>query len=441
MMQSDPIDRASQPSAYHQFLDRGHPDDYRQEEINLLVRAIRAKENRLVLALPGMGASNLLRFLVTRTHGLGGEINFAYLNCDALDDCLDIEGMFDAVADQLQEQGLGRPFPPSERGYQRFSRLITRSGGDPLLRWVVVADQVDKLLGSADNTLYRKLKALTDLNKRLCYIFAASPRVAETIDPGNVLFAGRIMAVGPLNERDCADAIGEEARRLEVDFDPGLQQQLARLSGGHPGLLRAISSALAEKRQPLTLIAEDNLIEHLLALGSINYRCQKMWQELNLAQQTTLQFLANGRFEAASAESIVWLQRFGLVVERPGETRIFTPLFERFVTLQAPPLELITIQGASTILKNGQHIVVAGKVLKGNREVRVAPLELKLIACLKRERRVYTKDEIAAYVFPDEHEPGDPPDPRIENLVRQVRERLGKRYIKTVFGQGYEFLG
>jgi DNA-binding response OmpR family regulator len=35
----------------------------------------------------------------------------------------------------------------------------------------------------------------------------------------------------------------------------------------------------------------------------------------------------------------------------------------------------------------------------------------------------------------------DIPEGRVEDLVRRVRKRLGKQYIKTHWGQGYEFLG
>ena len=44
-------------NSYHRFVDRQHSDDYRQEEIQALKRAIRAKENRLILGIPDIGLS------------------------------------------------------------------------------------------------------------------------------------------------------------------------------------------------------------------------------------------------------------------------------------------------------------------------------------------------------------------------------------------------
>lgn len=79
--------------AYPQFMERQHPAGYRQAEIQKLVHAINARENRLIIALPGMGASNLLRYLVTRPAWADRQVSFAYLNCAALGQCRD-QGRF-----------------------------------------------------------------------------------------------------------------------------------------------------------------------------------------------------------------------------------------------------------------------------------------------------------------------------------------------------------
>jgi hypothetical protein len=443
---------ASHLRAYHQYLDKGHPKDYRSEEVEALTKAIQAKENRLVLALPGMGVSNLLRFLVTREDLFDREVTFAYVNCDGMDDCLNLDKLFEEIARQFYEQGLGNKLEEEVWGYERLKRLLTRVGGDPLDRVVVVVDQADRMLAVVDNVFYRKSKALTDLNKRVCYILAASPSTADRVDPDNLLFAGRRLVVGRLNEQDCTSAITEEARRLGVEFGAAAQERLARLTGGHPGLLRATSSTIVNEKLGWA-ISEKALVGCLLARDDVQYRCQKMWKELGPTQQAALCFLAKGQPNSVAADTLAWLRDFGLLDDHEGEYRLFSPIFQRFVAAQAASFEPITqetvlepvrIDKPTSILRSGQEIIVAGKVFKGNQEVRVAPLELRLIACLKRERRIYTKDEIAAYVYYEDYEDQKRgvSDYRIENLVRQVRKRLGDhRYIETHWGQGYEFLG
>src|SRR5437016_4319032 len=89
------VDRMSSGSRPHyDFLDKGHPADYRSTEIQKLLQAIWSRENRLVLGLPGMGISNLLRFLVSKNHGLSHEVTFAYLDCDTVVDDQDLDAFF-----------------------------------------------------------------------------------------------------------------------------------------------------------------------------------------------------------------------------------------------------------------------------------------------------------------------------------------------------------
>jgi hypothetical protein len=428
-------------NSYHHFVDRQHPDDYRQKEIRALTRAIRAKENRLVLGIPDIGLSNLLRFLVTR--GDWGERNvvFAYLDCDALEDCLDPKIFFAEIAHQFHEQRSGSRLCTDVQGYEQLRRFLLEAGGDRLDRLVVVANKTEKMLEAADAAFYRKLKGLTDLNKRLCYIFAASPRISNLVDSEGLLFAGRRLIVGPFNGRDLIGAIAEEGQRLETEFGPAEQEQLSRLTGGHAGLLRAIASAVVDEELDLSN-PEARLAERLLARGDVESRCQRIWRELDPAKQSALYAIVSSQPRRVPPEALSWLRALGIVCKRNSEYELFSQVFAGFVLAQqvSPlPLESVTIVGASTIFANEQEIAVAGKVLKGNEEVYVTPLELRLIACLKREPRIYTKDEITKYVYYQEK--GDVEDQRIEDLVRRVRNRLGDQYVKTHWGKGYELVG
>jgi hypothetical protein len=452
--------QANRSRAYHQYLDKGHPQDYRRKEIKALARAIRARENRLVLGVPGMGVSNLLRFLVTREGLFERPVNFVYLDCGGLSGSRNFKTFYEEIARQLREQGLGSQLEERVGGYDQLKRILERVGGDPLSRVVIVVDQTDSIVKAADEDFYRKLKTLTNLNKRVCYIFAASPSVAGRVDPDHLLFAGRRLIVGQLNEQDCTGAIEEEARRLGTEFDPAMRDRLARLTGGHPGLLRAVSSAADEEGLD-TSNAEATWVEQLSAREDVQYRCLKIWKEFDPAQQAALRPLARGQSDAVGVDSLTWFQDLGLVDEHQGSYRLFSPLFQRIIAAQeieSKPIiprttpesdtqgtlpESVRIEGPTIISWNEQEITIAGKVFKGNQEVRVSPMELRFIACLKQpERKVFSKEDIARYVYYDESEEGKRiPDSRVEDLVRRVRKRLGKQYIRTHWGQGYELLG
>jgi hypothetical protein len=409
---------------YHSYVDRGHPNDYRQEEIGALKRAIRAKENRLVLGLPDVGISNLLRFLVTRVNWGDRHVTFAYLNCDALADCLDTDMFFAEITRQFCHQGLGDNPEVNMPGYEWLKSILLRAGGDPLDRLVVVGDKTDQMLAVAEPAFYRRLKALTDLNKRVCYIFAISPHLAEGVDPDRLLFAGRRLIVGRFNERDLAGAMMEEGQRLEIEFSPAEQKKLAHLTGGHPGLLRAVSSAVVEEGLNLS-DPEVRLVERLLSRVDVNSRCQRIWQALDSTQQVALCMIASKQSDRVAPDAIVWLRSFDLIDENNGEYRLFSPIFAGFVTSQLvePLPQRVTI--------------VAGKAFRGDKEITLRPLEQKLLAVLMVEPgRVYTHDEIAWGVWDSDEVTPD----MITGLICQLRSRLGKRYIKTHHRRGYEFI-
>ncbi|MFL7794715.1 MAG: winged helix-turn-helix domain-containing protein [Anaerolineae bacterium] len=423
---------------YHRFVDRHHPDDYRQEEVQALKRAICAKENRLILGIPDIGLSNLLRFLVTRTDWGERDVTFAYVDCDALEEGLDKEGVFAEIARQFRDQQSGIELEESVSGYERLKRLVLETSGNLSARLVVVANKTDRMLAAANDAFYRKLKALTDLDKRICYIFAVSSRLADTVDPEDLLFAGRKLVVGPFNQRDLMGAIAEEGKRLGKEFSSAEKKQLALLTGGHAGLLRAISSATLAKELNLLSI-ETSLIECLLARGDVRSRCKRIWDALDSADQFTLHEVVSGRADSGFPDALAWLQECGLIQQDDGEQRVFSSVFAEYVAAQqliAPVLEPVTIVGDSY---NEHRIIEAGKAFKGSQELHVSRLELRLIACLQRESRIYTKDEIGEYVYGPQWI-GE--DALIEDIVRQVRKRLGdKRYIKTHPKMGYEFLG
>jgi hypothetical protein len=431
--------------AYYRFADGRHPDSYRQEQIQTLKQAILAKENWLVLGLPGMGVSNLLRFLVTRTDWGDRSVIFAYLDCDTLDDCRDSDVFFAEIAREFSRQLPPGKAREDEQGYARLKRYVREVSVDPLDRLAVVADKTDPILSAADSRFYRRLKALTDLNKSVCFVFADSPHMLSVIDPEELLFAGRRLVVGPFDERDVAGAIREEGRRLGREFDPAEEKQLARLTGGHAGLLRALSSAVVGGGVGLSE-PDVALVERLLARADVEARCRRIWQALDAAQQATLSVVAKEQPGPLAQDTLLWLRDFGLVGEQQGEWRLFSPIFAGFVSTQpvsALPPEPVTIVGPTTHMVHGREIVVAGKVYVGSREVEVSPLELRLIACLLREPRLYTKEEIAEYVYFEDQ--GKIEDQRVEaqridDLVRRVRQRLGEQYIKTHRGRGYELV-
>ncbi len=141
--------------------------------------------------------------------------------------------------------------------------------------------------------------------------------------------------------------------------------------------------------------------------------------------QEALNLIAVGSATTVAPNTLVWLREIGLVDDRAGERRLFSPIFEGFVTAR---------EGFSS---PGLVTIVRGKVFRGDEEITLRPLAQKLLTCLMAEPgRVYTYDEIALNVWNTEVVTPD----MIAGLVRELRSRLGKDCIRTHHKRGYEFV-
>lgn len=429
----------------YKFLDKGHPDHYRQEEIEKLAQAIRARENRLVLGLLGMGVSNLLRFLVSRDALIGrAQVTFAFLDGDTLGEDEGLEACFDALAEEVEAQGLRSKPVAGERGYKRLERLVRQMEGDPADRLVMVVDKADSVLVTANKTFYRQLKALTDLNKRVCFIIAVSPLLAEVVDPEKLLFAGRRLPVGCFNERDCKGAIAEEATRLGADFsDVQVQRRLARLAGCCPALLRAVSSAVVQERLVLSGVKqeEETLVERLLLRGDVKGRCEVLWEALDSEKRNALLFIAGGQPDPVTIETFSWLQNFGLVDK---QSQIFSPIFAAFVNQHPMPQPPVAPSSPLPSSPSSPCSVKIdnGKVYKDDKEIHLRPQAFKLLEYfLANQGRVIPHSKIIRKVWEDNDAAHFGIDSQaVQNLVRELRRKLGDGFIKTYPGRGYAFI-
>ncbi len=425
--QSSHLDNNHQPQTkpYYNFMDRIHPKGYRQEEIEKLQHAIRAKENRLVIGIPEIGLSNLLRYLVMREDWPDHKVTFAYIDCGALRGCRDLDAFYTAVACQFFEQGLCDRLNEKVVGYDRLRDVVERTVCDPSIRLVVTVVKTDKMLAQADDLFYEDLKALTDNNKCLCYIFAVGHQTAGGVDPEGLLFAGRELYVATFNDRDFAGAVKEEGDRLGVEFSVKEQHCLFELTGGHPGLLRAITSAVVE--EAIEIASIETAVTQLISRGDVSARCRRIWQALDSTTQATLRTIIQKDLASIDPDSIDHVRKIGLIRDTPERLTLFSPVFEKFILGPGKPTSTPALS------------IAGGKVFKGKEEIKLRPQEFKLLSFLMTEPgKVHSHDAIAWNVW--DTDPGNVSPEMITGVVSQIRARLGKKYIKTHWGRGYEFV-
>jgi hypothetical protein len=199
---------------------------------------------------------------------------------------------------------------------------------------------------------------------------------------------------------------------------------LVQVTGGHPGLLRAVSSAVvAAGLNPLA--SADDWVKQLLTRDDIQYRCRKMWQELTLAQQRALHGLSTGRSEAVTPASLTQVKELGLVQRRGRRAQLCSPILAGFAAAQLGFVDLVSVS------------IIDGKVFQGEKEIALRPMEQKLLDYfLNRPHQVCSHDQIAQAVW----ETAEVTPEMIAGVVSQLRRKLGKAYIRTYHRRGYAFV-
>ncbi len=418
---------------YHSFIERHHPDHYRRAEVKALRQAIRARENRLIVTAPGIGVSNLLRFFVSRPLIIGWPTLFAYLHCDEFAGEMIAEKLFSEIARQFEAQGIAIQDGATDYTRARLMAEILRS--EKYKRIVIVLDQTTNLWPFVDKLFFRRLKALTDRNKSICFVVTANAKDVDLIDPENLLFAHRELFVGPMSNEDFINAIGEEAERLETVFPLEIEETISWLTGHHPGLLRCVTSAWVLEGSQLN---KEQLVGKLISRKDILFRCNKIWQALSSSQQDDLYHVYLGKWQETAVTRHP-LHQLGLIKKDGNAWRLFSPLFAAFVATQSKPGTTIRLEISASDNIDGQSFVSAEKVFKGEEEVDITPLQLKLLVCLQQYGPIVPRKKMLNYIYHDEYV--DEEDTRLDNLIRQVRQRIGVNHIKVHRGQGYEFIG
>ena len=161
-----------------------------------------------------------------------------------------------------------------------------------------------------------------------------------------------------------------------------------------------------------------------------------MWDSLPENEQIALCALASGA--RADSNILRRLKLKGLARSSDSESLVFSTLFADFVRRQSPPTRGVVI---TRIPRRVQ--------IDGRRIEKLTELEFEMLWYLYEHRgQVCTKDELIANVYRQRHEAmkGGVTDEALQTLMARLRakiepERGQPRYIITIRGEGYRFVG
>lgn len=431
------------------------PRRFRSQETDRIFAWLRAGESCQVIGIGSVGKSNFLRFLqqkeIRRARlGADGEpFLLVYVDANKLLDASEAglwELMLHQVLVELSDRGLGNGvFQEIDDLYQRAIAPATRHVA---LRWldraasilcnqlgmklVFLFDEFDDLYRSLPAAVFKALRALRDDHKyKLMYVIATRTELArlrkreEIYEAFEELVTPNLLWLFVYSEQDARDMLRRLAARYQSRPGPKQIRMVLAVSGGHPGLIRAVFPRLPE--------VTGDVPEMLLADRQVQEEVRRIWQSLPEEEQKALAALVHGVPLPPSAEAFARLQQKGLVGGKwsePGE--VFSPLLKRYIQKEKP------FAGARIRIDREQR-----SVWIDNRNVENIPvLEFKFLEYLdKRHGQVCRRDQIARYLYPGQKLAGVSTN-AIDSIVKRLRKRLETNprkpaWILTVHGVGF----
>lgn len=436
-----------------------HSLSYRKELLAPLFSRIRSAESCAVVGAASMGKTRLLDFIMrpdVQQNYLGelaDQTLFVRVDCNLMYQS-NMWGFYELLmmslaeaCGQQTESSLMRPqinnlqaqVIATENALMalRFFQLVVfQLCNEKNFRLCFLLDEFDKPYRELDEQVFAHLRAVRDANKnRLCYMLFLRSMPQHLRDPQVCegfyeLFSRSMIGLTPYTNQDLSVVLEQYEVRLQQPFSPQTKARMLSLSGGHPGLLRAIFDIAGEQTGNPACLEDTGW---LAGQPRVAEECRKLWE--GLTQPERLGLIQVARQVEVQPDVLDALKLRGLVQARGGRDEIFTPLLAVYVLKVEPELSrVLRVDSANHTV----HI--------GSRQIHdLSNLEFKLLEYLyARLGHVCRRDEIMQAIYGD---PGEgPQDSRLDRLVNRLREAIepdqnNPRFLFTVRGVGFRLEG
>jgi energy-coupling factor transporter ATP-binding protein EcfA2 len=239
-----------------------YPRDYRAQEAQAIIAAVRAGECVSVVGLSGAGKSNLLGFLAHRLSTPEHPL--------VLVDGNRLAAHTPAAFFQLMRRALGdQDDSPDE--LSALEAILTRRLSESGSSLCLLLDRFEALTALPDPAASGNLRALRDAHKYSLTLVTATRRPLDQHTELAELFYAHTLWLGPLSESDAHWNVARHAERSGLKWGDETAQALISVSRGYPSLLRAACEAHADG----TRLEVDPLLSH----PAVRARVEEFWAD------------------------------------------------------------------------------------------------------------------------------------------------------------------
>jgi hypothetical protein len=315
---------------------------------------------------------------------------------------------------------------------------------------VFLFDQFDEVYEKLNPRFFANLRSIRDDFKyRVSYVTFTREelphiRSGSEHDEFYEILSPNIISLGRYNHDDAWTLLRRVGGRYGLELEPAPGDRLITLTGGHPGLLKAVYMTTIRGSFVPSGIGQES-IEALLADLDVRTECHKLWDSIRGDERDALLKLARSVPVVPEDPDVRRrLKLKGLVIDEGEKVAVSCPLFAEYVSRQESFLATETeLPGRPIYIDSAGDVWVEGRKL----EPQLSPLEFALLGHLcSRPGELCTRDEIIEALYPDAVQRKGVSDDAVNSVVRRLRKRIepGHRppkYIITVRGLGYRLTG
>lgn len=257
----------------------------------------------------------------------------------ALQDALPSANSAIAQVVALRDQAIESPSAARARSNLKDAFVVVfRSGFDQLF---VLLDDFDPVVQRAPPAMLNGLRSFRDDHKRkLMYATftrreLAYLRAEAQFQEFYELVAAHTIAIGPYADDDARDLVRQLSEQWGIGgLSPAAVETLLAWSGNHPGLLRAILTAM--HRDPSIRVGATEALSRLQSHFDVLPECEHIWESLEAEEQAALIAIARGT-APTERDGLRPLEAKGVIHAQAGGYAICSPIFAAFVASQLPP--------------------------------------------------------------------------------------------------------
>jgi len=428
--------------------------NYRIEAIKYLSKRSKKPDSVLLMAIPGVGKSYFLRYLV-RNEDIKKKYfphsTFIYVDINNLSSISPLE-FFRLVLKRLNDtsKDMGDKKIKKEINdiynkcfesddlltvFEGLKEAIHSCSQKDDYRIILIIDRFYKICAGQKAPFFNNLKSLRSYNKEIfSYILVTTKELFNIVSLDKISELYKLVSpytyyLKPMNKNEAKDVFNIH---LPDNFPRKTKKKIESLADGYPPFIVSLIQLAAEH--------PDDWEDYISEDPSIKFRLVEIWDSFPKNQQDVLKSIVAGVKTAELPSSTVnILIKKGAINEKGI---IFSPILHNFIKginlrdhsiKEAYPSDIKMDESRNVVLKRGNEL-----------EKPLTSQEFGLLAhFLRNPGRICSRDEIAKEVWGEEAIEGVS-DEAIDQVVSRLRlkiedNRNKPKYIVTIRGRGFQF--